>query len=166
MSINTLTLAQNMTDALEKVIVQKPVTGFFADNALQAKFVGANTVLIPDMDMSGLGDYDRDTGFVQGSVTIGRTPYTLTMDRGRTFQIDAQDEDESDAAQIEPKQHVRVTGGTVYVRSGPGTEYGILLVVKKGAMLDHVATADNGWHAVVAGSVSGWIGPKYTEVVE
>ncbi|MBQ7302808.1 MAG: hypothetical protein IJW89_04415 [Clostridia bacterium] len=95
MAINTLTLAQNMTDALEKVIVQKPVTGFFADNALQAKFVGANTVLIPDMDMSGLGDYDRDTGFVQGSVTIGRTPYTLTMDRGRTFQIDAQDEDES-----------------------------------------------------------------------
>jgi len=95
MAINTITLAQNMTDALEKVIVQKPVTGFFADNALSAKFVGANTVLIPDMDMSGLGDYDRDTGFVQGSVTIGRTPYTLTMDRGRTFQIDAQDEDES-----------------------------------------------------------------------
>ncbi len=95
MAINTLTLAKNMTDALEKVIVQKPVTGFFADNALAAKFVGANTVLIPDMDMSGLGDYDRDTGFVKGSVTIGRTPYTLSMDRGRTFQIDAQDEDET-----------------------------------------------------------------------
>ena len=76
----------------------------------------------------------------------------------------AQDEDESDAAPAEPKQHVRVTGGTVYVRSGPGTEYGILLVVKKGAMLDHVATAANGWHAIVAGGVSGWIGPKYTEV--
>ena len=95
MAINTLTLAKNMTDALEKVIVQKPVTGFFADNTLAAKFVGANTVLIPDMDMSGLGDYDRDTGFVKGSVTIGRTPYTLSMDRGRTFQIDAQDEDET-----------------------------------------------------------------------
>lgn len=95
MAINTITLATEMTGALDKALVQKPVCGFFADNALRAKFVGASTVTIPNMEMSGLGDYDRDTGFVKGAVTISRQSYTLSMDRGRTFQIDAQDEDES-----------------------------------------------------------------------
>lgn len=95
MAINTIELATEMTGALDKAVVQKPVCGFFADNALRAKFVGAATVTIPSMDMSGLGDYDRDTGFVKGAVTINRHSYTLAMDRGRTFQIDAQDEDES-----------------------------------------------------------------------
>ena len=95
MAINTITLATEMTGTLDKAVVQKPVCGFFADNALRAKFVGAATVTIPNMEMSGLGDYDRDTGFVKGAVTINRTSYTLNMDRGRSFQIDAQDEDES-----------------------------------------------------------------------
>lgn len=95
MAINTITLATEMTGTLDKAVVQKPVCGFFADNALRAKFVGAATVTIPNMEMSGLGDYDRDSGFVKGAVTINRTSYTLNMDRGRSFQIDAQDEDES-----------------------------------------------------------------------
>ncbi|MFQ8954188.1 MAG: hypothetical protein ACLR56_14990 [Oscillospiraceae bacterium] len=38
----------------------------FADNALAAKFVGAKTVIIPDVDFQGLADYDRDTGFTKG----------------------------------------------------------------------------------------------------
>lgn len=95
MAINTITLATEMTGTLDKAVVQKPVCGFFADNALRAKFVGAATVTIPNMDMSGLGDYDRESGFVKGAVTINRSSYTLNMDRGRSFQIDAQDEDES-----------------------------------------------------------------------
>ena len=94
MSLNLESISVKMTDELDKAVVQKPVTGFMADNNLRGKFVGTKTVMIPEVNVSGLGDYDRDTGFVQGSVTIGRTPYTLSMDRGRTFQIDAQDEDE------------------------------------------------------------------------
>lgn len=78
----------------------------------------------------------------------------------------AQDEDEEGGAPAEPKKQVRVTGGSVYVRSGPGTQYGIERVVKKGTLLDHVATADNGWHSVIVDGEAGWIGPKYTEVVE
>ena len=51
--------------------------------------MGANKVLIPEVEISGLGDYDRDTGFVTGTITVSSTPYTLTMDRGRSFQLDA-----------------------------------------------------------------------------
>ena len=73
--MNLITFAQTMTGELDKAVVSKPVTGFFADNALRSRFVGAKTVLIPEMEMSGLGDYDRDTGFVKGSLfSIGGTP--------------------------------------------------------------------------------------------
>ena len=95
MAINTLALAEKMTGELDKAIVQKAVTGMFADNAMRAKFVGAATVLIPNMDFYGLGNYDRDTGFAQGSITIANESYELTMDRGRTFQLDAQDCDKT-----------------------------------------------------------------------
>ncbi len=95
MPINNLEFAQKFTGELDKLFVQGPVTGFFADNVLRAKFVGAKTVLIPEMDLSGLGDYDRDTGFIKGSIAVSNKPYTLAMDRARSFQLDREDEDET-----------------------------------------------------------------------
>ena len=89
-----------MTDELDKAVVQKPVTGFLADNNLRGKFVGAKTVMIPEMNISGLGDYDRDTGFVSGTVSVSAKPFTLTMDRGRSFQLDREDYDESGIANL------------------------------------------------------------------
>ena len=83
MAINTLTLAERLTTDLDKLYVQKAKTGFFTDNAMRSKFVGAGTVLIPEAEFSGLGDYDRDDGFPGGSVTVAHRSYDLTMDRGR-----------------------------------------------------------------------------------
>ena len=103
MTNNMIQLAEKMSPELEKTLVQAAATGLFADNVLRAKFVGAKTVLIPEMDMAGLGDYSRDTGYPVGSVTITDTPYTLKMDRGRSFSIDAQDEDESGIAGLAGK---------------------------------------------------------------
>ena len=95
MAINTLAMMQKMTDTLDKAIVQKAATGFFADNVLNAQFAGAKTVLIPSIAMDGLGDYDRDDGFAVGGVTVTQDTYTLSMDRGRSFQIDRMDNDET-----------------------------------------------------------------------
>ena len=93
--INTVSLAETMTAELEKALVQKAVTGILSDNGLKPKFMGSGIVIVPELDMSAMGDYDRDTDFVQGAVTISRTPYQLSQDRGRSFQLDAQDADES-----------------------------------------------------------------------
>lgn len=98
MAINTLAFAEKMTEELDLAVVQKSATGFLADNALRSRFVGAQTVLIPDMEVSGLGKYDRDSGFVKGAISIGSKPYTLTMDRGRSFQLDSEDNDETGIA--------------------------------------------------------------------
>ena len=100
MPINTLTFNTKLSGELDKMLVQKAVTGFMTDNGLKAKFVGAKTVLIPEMELSGAGDYDRDTGFVTGSIKIDNTPFTLAMDRGRSFQLDSQDEDETGIANL------------------------------------------------------------------
>lgn len=95
MAINTLALATKMTTELDKAVVQKSVTGFFADNTFKAKFVGAGTVLIPEVDFSGLGDYSRDNGFVLGSNSLTNTPYVLSMERGRSFTLAYDDADET-----------------------------------------------------------------------
>lgn len=98
MAINTLEFCEKLTGELDKLFVQGPVTGFFTDNVLRTKFVGAKTVLLPEMELSGLGDYDRDTGFIKGTVTVSNHPHTLQMDRARSFQLDREDEDETGIA--------------------------------------------------------------------
>ena len=98
MAINTLSFATALTDELDKAAVQAAATGFMADNALRTKFVGARTVLIPTVEMDGLGDYDRDSGFARGAVTLSSQSCVLSMDRARTFQIDREDNDETGIA--------------------------------------------------------------------
>lgn len=100
MAINTIALASKMTGELDKAVVQKSTTGFLADNVMKSKFVGAKTVLIPDVEFSGLGDYDRDTGFVRGSITVANTSYTMGQDRARSFQLDREDNDESGVSNL------------------------------------------------------------------
>ena len=92
---NNMAKATRYTSELDKLFVQKAVTGFFADNVLRAKFVGAKTVMVPDVEMSGLADYDRANGFTTGSITVAHTPLTMSMDRARSFQIDREDMDET-----------------------------------------------------------------------
>ncbi len=94
MSINTLEFKTKLTDGLDEQLVAKSATSFMLDNVMRAKFVGAKTVLIPSVDFVGLGDYDRESGFASGGVTLTHKSYTLTRDRGRTFTIDREDMDE------------------------------------------------------------------------
>ena len=100
MALNTLDFNSKLSGELDKVLIQKAETSFLADNAMRAKFVGTRNVLIPDLDMQGLGDYDRDDGFNKGSITVDQKSYTLTMDRGRSFQLDREDEDETGVANL------------------------------------------------------------------
>ncbi len=100
MALNSLTFNTKLTGELDKALIQESKTGFLADNNMRAKFVGARNVLIPDLEMQGLGDYDRDDGFATGTLTISSQSYTLSMDRGRQFQIDREDEDETGVANL------------------------------------------------------------------
>lgn len=103
MSINSIETAVKYSNELDKLFARKSVTGFFADNTFAKKFVGAKTVMIPDVDFQGLADYDRDNGFSKSSIRVSNTPYTMSMDRARSLQIDREDLDETGVAAIAGK---------------------------------------------------------------
>lgn len=100
MAINTIAHAEKYAAELDKALVQKSVTGFLADNVLKAQFVGAKTVKIPNIDFVGLVDYDRDNGFNRAAVTVAHDPFTMSMDRARSIQIDREDMDETGVANL------------------------------------------------------------------
>lgn len=100
MAINSLENAAKYSEALDELFAQKSATGFFADNMMAKKFVGAKTVIIPDINFQGLADYDRDTGFTRGAITVSNTSYTMQMDRARSLQIDREDMDETGVANL------------------------------------------------------------------
>lgn len=95
MPINTLEYAKLYQTNLDKQAVQKATSGWMEANAGQVIYNGGDEIKIPDLVVNGLADYDRDNGFNQGSVTYKYQTHKLTQDRGRTFQLDAMDVDET-----------------------------------------------------------------------
>lgn len=57
-------------------------------------------------------------------------------------------------------------GGKVNIRCGNGTAYSRLSSVAPGTTFAYVATAVNGWNAVIVGSKVGWVSGKYSKVME
>ena len=95
MAINTLAAATLFMQQLDKIAVQDAVTGWMDANSGQVIYNGGDEVKIPKMSVQGLGDYDRDKGYVQGGVTLSYETRKMTQDRGRKFQLDPMDINES-----------------------------------------------------------------------
>lgn len=95
MPINTLATATNFQTALDLMAVREATTGWMEANAGKVKYSGGAEVKIPKMSVQGLGDYDRDNGYVQGSVNLEYETMKMTQDRGRKFQLDSMDVDET-----------------------------------------------------------------------
>ena len=54
--------------------------------------------------------------------------------------------------------------GSVNIRVGNDTKYGRITSVKDGTTFEWIATAENGWHAIVVNAQIGWVSGKYSEV--
>ncbi len=95
MAINTLEMAKIFQQSLDKQMGIEATSGWMESNAQNVKYNGGDTVRMPRISTTGMARYDRDEGFNQGSVTLSYDDYKLTQDRGRTFQLDSMDVDES-----------------------------------------------------------------------
>lgn len=95
MAINTLECAKVFQSTLDQVVAETATSGWMEANAGQVLYNGGNEIKIPKIALSGYGDYDRDNGFPQGAVTLSYETMQLTQDRGRKFQLDAMDVDET-----------------------------------------------------------------------
>lgn len=80
---------------LDVAAVQDLTSGWMDLNADMVKYNGGNEVKLPVMTMDGLADYDRDAGFVKGSVNLKWKTYEMSQDRGRSFSFDENDVDET-----------------------------------------------------------------------
>ena len=90
---NSISLAQKYLPLLDAVYKQESRTAVL--DATQVEFTGANTVKVFKTAMDGMGNYNRNTGFVDGSVTGTWETMTLSKDRGRSFMVDRLDNEET-----------------------------------------------------------------------
>lgn len=86
---NAITLAQKYVPILDGVYKEASKFSILDTANSDIRFINANTVLLPKLEMDGLADYSRNDGFVNGAATLTWEPHALTQDRGRDFVIDA-----------------------------------------------------------------------------
>lgn len=80
--------------------------------------------------------------------------------------MDDDDEYDDDEWEIEPP-FVTITGGSVNVRKGPSPSYESMGIAHSGDRLHYFGYADpeDGWLLVEYDRATGWVSPKYAEVV-
>lgn len=93
---NTITLRKQYSTLLDEVYKLASLTSILdGPNELVKEGANANEILIPKMDMDGLADYSKTTGYEDGDVTLDYETKKCGYDRGRMFTVDAMDNIES-----------------------------------------------------------------------
>lgn len=93
---NAITLRKQYSTLLDEVYKLTSLTAVLdGPNDLVQEGANANEILIPKMSMQGLADYNKQTGYVAGDVTLEYETKKCTYDRGRMFTVDAMDNIES-----------------------------------------------------------------------
>ena len=92
---NSIQLAKNYLAMLDEVYTTASKTAILDTESARVQFTGADTVLLYNLSALGLGDYSRNAGYVPGDVTGQWESYQLTLDRGRSYMVDALDQEES-----------------------------------------------------------------------
>lgn len=93
--INTIECAKLFETNLDLLAVQTLKTGFMDANASKVKYTGGDEVKVPMISVQGLADYSRENGYTGGSISLEYQTLKMTQDRGRKFQLDAMEVDES-----------------------------------------------------------------------
>lgn len=93
---NNIELFKQYVPLLDEVYKLASLTSVL-DGAAELARAGANAneLIIPKMDMSGLADYSRNSGYVDGEVTLTNESVKCNFDRGRMFTIDTLDNAET-----------------------------------------------------------------------
>ena len=93
---NTIELAKKYIPMLDEVYKNASLTAKL-DGApeLAQQGANANELIVPMLDMQGLGDYDRNSGYASGNVTMTNETVKCNFDRGRMFTVDNMDNAET-----------------------------------------------------------------------
>ena len=93
---NTIALAKNYTSILNEVYCNASVTAdLTSDNTMVRAGANANEIIYPQISVSGLGDYSRNSGYTNGSVNLEWKTAKFNYDRGTKISVDVMDNEES-----------------------------------------------------------------------
>ena len=93
---NNITLAKGYIDALDEVYKNASVTADLTTAPeLMRAGANANEILYPQIDVGGLGEYDRNSGYTSAAVKVAWKSATFNYDRGAKIMVDVMDNQES-----------------------------------------------------------------------
>lgn len=93
---NTIALAKNYTSLLDEVYRSASVTAdLTSDPAMSRAGSNANEIIYPQISVTGLGDYDRNSGYTTGAVDLKWQTAKFNYDRGTKITVDVMDNEES-----------------------------------------------------------------------
>ena len=94
---NSITLfKKNAPELLDKVYKQSAKTAILdSDSKLIRAGANANEIIVPKLSMDGLGDYDRNSGYIDGDIQLTNETVKFNYERGRKLKTDAIDNEET-----------------------------------------------------------------------
>lgn len=92
---NSIEAAAIFQKACDQQLIEGATSGWMEANAGNVKYSGGREIKIPTISTSGLGNYDRNSGYPKGKVSLTYQTKTMTQDRGIEFLLDRIDVDES-----------------------------------------------------------------------
>lgn len=93
---NNITKFKKYISLLDEVYKQASLTSILdSDPQTAQQGANANEIVIPKLSMDGLANYDRNSGYVKGSVTLTNETVQFNYERGRKFSVDAMDNEET-----------------------------------------------------------------------
>lgn len=93
---NNITLPKNYANLLDEAYNLASVTADLTGDPEMAKAgVNANEICYPQISVQGLGDYDRNSGYTDNSVSLEWKTSKFNYDRGTKIAVDTMDDQES-----------------------------------------------------------------------
>lgn len=94
--MNSIQLFKKYIAKLDEVYKSASKTAVLDGDAELVR-AGANTneIVVPKLSMDGLADYSRNSGYVKGDVSLTYETVQFNYDRGRKFDVDAMDNEET-----------------------------------------------------------------------
>lgn len=93
---NTIILAKNYVPLLDEVYQRESVTSdLTGDPAMARAGANAKEIVYPQIAVTGLGDYDRNSGYTQGTIDLKWVSTEYNYDRGAKLSVDAMDNQET-----------------------------------------------------------------------
>jgi hypothetical protein len=93
---NSIALFKKYVPLLDEVYKNASLTAILdSDPSLFQAGANANEIVVPKLEMQGLAAYSRNSGYTQGDVTLTHETKQYNYERGRMFNVDAMDNEET-----------------------------------------------------------------------